>query len=60
MPREVLEDYHRKITDERFDKIDEKLDRLNRFMWVVIGVLIATSAWGGRVLDMAAAVAGGK
>lgn len=60
MPEKELWEYHRKLTDKRFDEVNHKLDKLNRFMWVFIGISIALSKFGSRISDIAAAFAGGK
>lgn len=55
-----LLDHHIEQDADAFRGINEKLDSLNKFMWVLIGISIGMSHVGSKLLEVAVAIAGAK
>jgi len=47
-----LMDYFVERTDERFDKLESKIDRLLEFKWQIIGGATALSAFVGIAIQL--------
>lgn len=60
MPSKDLLEHHIEQDSEAFRGINTKLDALNRFMWILIGVSIGMSHVGSKLLEVAVSVAGGR
>lgn len=60
MPSDDLVKYFIKHTNERFDALEGKVDRLISFRWMLIGVSLGVSGVVSFLFQVFQAVAGGK
>lgn len=60
MPSDDLVKYFIKHTNDRFDALEGKVDRLISFRWLLIGVSLGVSGVVSMAFQVIQAVAGGK
>ena len=60
MPNKELLEYHIEQDAHNFERVNETLETLKRFMWILIGISIGFSHVGSKLFEIAVAVAGGK
>lgn len=60
MPNKDLLEHHIEQDSKAFDGINAKLDSLNKFMWILIGISIGLSHVGSKLFEVAVTMAGVK
>lgn len=60
MPQEKLLEYYIKKSDERFDRLEAKIDKLMGFKWRLVGAASGVSIVISVLFEMAKAIAGSK